>query len=182
MITPRCCSQFQHFNKLRAAIRQRQMPSQTVNSFNNNHSSCLKFTLHMLLLTVITITTHTITVLVTIITTTTTTAAPTEPMNIAISPVRPLELPKRKGLSTERSDLSSTKKSRKWKRRRCAGTSSCTITASTVTPAHMHTLWTSSCQNSTCHPTIRPKCAPSTMRKDTACTDRDANSFTVFMT
>lgn len=67
----------------------------------------------MLLLTVITITTHTITVLVTIITTTTTTAAPTEPMNIAISPVRPLELPKRKGLSTERSDLSSTKKSRK---------------------------------------------------------------------
>ena len=118
MTTPRCCSRFQHLIKLRAPIRRRQMPYLAVISFNSNHINCLKFTLHMHLPTAITITIHTIIAITTTITTITTTtiiitAALMEPMNLAISPVRLLELPKRKGLSTKRSDLNSTKKSRK---------------------------------------------------------------------
>ena len=114
MTTPRCCSRFQHFIKLRAPIRRHQMPYQAINSFNSNHFNCLKFTLHMHLLTAITITIHTtIAITTTTITTTIITAALMEPMNLVISRVRPLELPKRKGLSTKRSDLNSTKKSRK---------------------------------------------------------------------
>lgn len=177
MTIPRCCSRFQHFfSSPRAPIRRRQMPSQTVNSSNNNHINYPKFTLLTLPLTATIITNTIITVAIII------TAALTEPMNLAISLARPPGLPKRKSLSTKRSDLSSTKKSRKWRRPRCAGTLSCTITASTVTPAHMLTVWMSSCQNSTFHPTIRLKCALSITMKDIVCMDSDASSYTVFMT
>lgn len=108
MTMPRLCSQFQHFfNNLRAAIRQRQMPSQTVIfSSNNNPSNCRKFTPHTLTSTAHIIITATNIIITTI------TVAHMLLMNL-VSPVRPLELPKRRNLSTEKSDSSSTKKSRR---------------------------------------------------------------------
>lgn len=107
MTMPRLCSQFQHFfNNLRAAIRQRQMPSQTViSSSNNNPSNCRKFTPHTL-----TSSAHTIIMVTNIIITI---SAALMPLMNLVSPVRPLELPKRRNLSIKKSDSSSTKKSRR---------------------------------------------------------------------
>lgn len=50
---------------------------------------------------------------------------------------------KRRSSTTKRSDLNSTKKSRKWKRQRCAETSSCTNTANMVMPVLTPTTWKS---------------------------------------
>ena len=88
----------------------------------------------------------------------------------------------KRSLSTKKSDLNSTKKSRKWRKRKCVGILSCMVIASMVIHALMHIIMMSSYQSSTSPQTTRPNCAASTKMKATVCMDRDANFFTVFTT
>lgn len=89
---------------------------------------------------------------------------------------------KRKDSATKKNDSSSTKKSRKWRRPRCAETFSCTKTASMAMPALMLTTTMNLCQKHISHPTTKQRCAANTRMKATACTDKDANSFTASTT